>query len=58
MARNPADLVDDVIRDLDLLAYTLERPVHDPQRLAADRAAARREIERLRDTLKGVLERL
>lgn len=58
MARSPADLVDEVVRDLDLLAYSLERPVQDPDRLVVDRSKARREIERLRDVLKGLVERL
>lgn len=58
MARSPGDVVDDVVRDLDLLAYSLERRVIDPDRLVVERVAARKEIERLRDQLKDLIERL
>lgn len=56
MARTPADRIDEVVRDLDLLAYRLERKVADPDRLVVERRDVRREIERLRDVLRELAE--
>ena len=58
MARNARDGIDEVLRDLDLVVFRLERPESDPKRLEAERAAVRRELERLRDTLRDVSELL
>lgn len=58
MARGPADVVDEVSRDLDLLAWRLERPIDNPDRLVVERRDVRREIERLRDRLKDLADGL
>ncbi len=54
MARGPADVVDEVARELDLLVWRLERRIDDPDRLLIERKEVRREIERLRDRLKDL----
>jgi hypothetical protein len=46
------DLVDDVIRDLDLVVFRLERPLADPSTAEAERRAIRKELERLRERLE------
>jgi hypothetical protein len=58
MARGPADVVDEVARDLDLLVWRLERRVDDPDRVLIERREMRRELERLRDRLKDVADTL
>lgn len=58
MARGPADVVDEVGRELDLLVWRLERRVDDPDRLLIERKEVRRELERLRDRLKDVADQL
>ncbi len=58
MPRNARDGLDDVLRDLDLVVFRLERPESDAARLEAERAAVRRELERLRELLGDVLAQL
>lgn len=58
MGRSARDVVDDVIRDLDLVVYRLERPAEDPEQLRAERAQVRRELERLKDALAAVIEQV
>jgi hypothetical protein len=52
MARTPQELVEEVVRDLDLVVYRLERPPAVAPEL--ERAAVRRELERLRDLLAAL----
>lgn len=58
MAHAPADVIDDVIRDLDLLTYRLERPLSDLERARVERTEVRVEIERLKECLGDLMGRL
>ncbi len=53
-----ADTLDDVVRDVDLVVFRLERSEADPERWKAERQEVRRELERLRDRLSDLLETL
>jgi len=53
-----ADTLDDVVRDVDLVVFRLERSDTDPERWQAERKEIRRELERLRDRLSDLLETL
>lgn len=49
------DVVDDVIRDLDMVVYRLERAPGTPDQVRGERDEVRRELERLRDRLAEIL---
>lgn len=50
--------LDDIVRDLDLLAFRLEQPAPSPERIDDDRRATRRELERLTQRLRDIADRL
>lgn len=51
--------LDDLVLDLDLLVYSLERPApEDAAAIHKERQRVRRELERARDTLREVLRSL
>lgn len=54
----PLEDAERLLRDLDLLVYRLERTPGDTPVLLVERQATRRELERLRDRLAEILERL
>lgn len=58
-ATTPRDALEDVVRDLDLVVFRLERPASDdPHRLALERKALRHELEHLKDRLDEIARRL
>lgn len=50
--------LDDIVRDLDLLAFRLEQPAPPPDQIIADRRATRRELERLTQRLRDIADRM
>jgi hypothetical protein len=51
--------LEELVRDLDMVVYRLERPVPDgPEAAGAERRRIRRELERLRDQLDDLVRGL
>jgi hypothetical protein len=50
--------LDEIVRDLDLLAFRLEQPPATPDDPAAERAAVRRELHRLIGRLRDATDRV
>ena len=63
MARSPQEVLEEIVRDIDMVVYRLERPVPsaasgDAAQSEGERREIRRELERLRDVVASLLPTL